>query len=738
MLDSKIVGNSSGLESDGPRTLRFGLFDLDLRAGELRRNGVRVKLQEQPFQILARLLERPGDVVTREELRERLWSANTFVDFDHSLNAAIRRLRDALGDSAENPRFVETVARRGYRFLAPVTTFPINGNGRGPQLVPAESKSGPKTPPKAWRYFGAVAAIVILVAVGIRLGLLAALLHTPQPIRISELTANPADDRVRAAAISPDGRYFAFSDETGFYLRQIETGETHPIAIPENVNVQSLAWFPDSAHMVVALGSSRWRTSLWEVSALGGNARKLADNGGRPAVSPDGQKIAFIGGSLFHEQMWLMSLDASPLLKIAGGNGDFFGPPSWSPDGTMLVFAHGTDSYGYGVNGEIQIVDIRGQPVPTVRARKAVEGLDAPIAWTSNGQLLFAVAEPPPRTPDSNLWSATVDAQGRIGSPTRLTSDTGQIFTISVTTSGKRVVYLKGVPEPDVYVAKLDRTGEIDEPRRLTLDDRQDIPYDWTPDSKEVIFTSDRGGELNIYKQGIDQTIADLVVRSSHPLVESRLSSDGTQLLYVEYPRWGEPNSTIPLMRVPLAGGTPVKILEDNWVSNHQCARAPATTCVYSVANGHDLTFYTFDPFRGKGNQILRIEDDLPHAFNWSLSPDGTTLAVTKGKAESETRIRLVPLNGGVERWLKIPVSTSSLDWAADSRSLWAGSSSSDEENELLNIDLQGHARSVWRPRKKAVGWAIPSRDGRALALYVGSVSANVWMIERQPQKARW
>jgi len=731
MLDSKLVGNTSGLENEGPRTLRFGLFELDLRAAELRRNGVRVKLQEQPFQILAHLLERPGDVVTREELRERLWPANTFVDFDHSLNAAIRRLRDALGDSAENPRFVETVARRGYRFLAPVTALPINGNGHGPQVIPQESHPRTNRPRRTWQYPAAVATVAILVAVGIRLGLLAAHVGAPRPIRVSQLTANPADDRVRAAAISPDGRYFAFSDETGFYLRQIETGETHPIVIPENLKAQSVAWFPDSAHMVVGLGSSRWQTGLWEVSALGGNARKLADPGGRPAVSPDGQTIAFIGGSRFHEQMWLMSLDGTPARKIAGGNGDFFGPPAWSPDGTMLAFAHGTDSYGYGVNGEIQIVDIRSQPAPALRARKAVEGLDAPIAWTADGHLLFAVAEPPPRTPDSNLWSATVDGQGRIGSPTRLTSDTGQIFTISVTTSGKRVVYLKGIPEPDVYVAKLDRTGQIDEPQRLTLDDRQDIPYDWTPDGKEVIFTSDRGGELNIYKQGIDQTIADLVVRSSHPLVESRLSSDGTQLLYVEYPRWGEANSTIPLMRVPLAGGTPVKILEGNWITNHQCARPPATTCVYSVANGHDLTFYTFDPLGGKGSQILRIEDDLPHAFNWSLSPDGTTLAITKGKAESETRIRLVPLNGGVERRLTMPVSTASLDWSADSRSLWASSSSSDEENELLNIDLQGHARTVWRPKKKSVGWAIPSRDGRSLALYVGSVSANVWMMER-------
>jgi len=88
------------------------VFELDLRAGELRRNGSKIRLQEQPFQILVTLLEHPGEVVTREELRSKLWPADTFVDFDHSLNAAIRRLRDALGDSADRPRFVETVARR--------------------------------------------------------------------------------------------------------------------------------------------------------------------------------------------------------------------------------------------------------------------------------------------------------------------------------------------------------------------------------------------------------------------------------------------------------------------------------------------------------------------------------------------------------------------------------------------------------------------------------------------------
>ena len=100
--------------------LRFGIFELDLRAGELRRQGVRVRLQEQPIQVLAMLLEHPGEVVTREELQKKLWPADTFVDFDHGLNKAINKLREALGDSATSPRFVETVARRGYRFLAEV------------------------------------------------------------------------------------------------------------------------------------------------------------------------------------------------------------------------------------------------------------------------------------------------------------------------------------------------------------------------------------------------------------------------------------------------------------------------------------------------------------------------------------------------------------------------------------------------------------------------------------------
>src|SRR3954463_10434355 len=117
---------------------RFGAFEFDVRARELRKGGIRIRLQDQPFEILAMMLDRPGEVVTREELSHRLWPTGTFVDFEHSLNAAVKRLRAALGDDADNPRFVETLHRRGYRFIAPVESRD-NGmrpaNGHAPAMT---------------------------------------------------------------------------------------------------------------------------------------------------------------------------------------------------------------------------------------------------------------------------------------------------------------------------------------------------------------------------------------------------------------------------------------------------------------------------------------------------------------------------------------------------------------------------------------------------------------------------
>jgi Tol biopolymer transport system component/DNA-binding winged helix-turn-helix (wHTH) protein len=741
MLNSGVVGSGNGSASEQARTRRFGVFELDLRAGELRRSGLKVKLQDQPFQVLALLLETPGEIVTRDDLRNRLWPADTFVDFDHSLNAAIKRLRDALGDSAENPTFVETVARRGYRFLAPVSTTLANGNGSPVQPSATEMHAEP-TPRPALHFhlwWIAAAAAVVLVLFGIKLGLSLAQSHAAAPLRVSQLTANPADDRVRAAAISHDGKYLAFSDQTGFYLRQIDTGETHSIPLPAGMAVESLSWFPDSAHLIVALNGAAQPPGLWEISTLGGTPRKLQDNGRAPAVSPDGKQIAFITGLRMRNQIWLMAADGEQPRKLIGEEGDFFGSLTWSPDGTRIGYIRGRLTSAFGVSGAIEFFDVRDQHVNSLLHLASAgwfSAMSGPLAWARDGRLIYALAEPPPRQLDSNLWSVGLDPGGHaIGTPLRLTNDRGSVSSISISADGKRIVYLKGLPQPDVYVAKVEGPAAISEPVRLTLDDRQDLPFDWTPDDKAVLFISDRTGMFSIYRQAIDQTVPELLVGGSHPVLTPRLSADGSQLLYLAYPSWTDQISSTSLMRMPLAGGAPQQVLQANWISNQQCARAPATECLYSVEKDDKFTLFSFDPLQGNATQVYQVKDDLPQAYNWSLSPDGTTLAIAKGKAgDEEPRIHLIALKSGADKWLQIQGrnGVGAIDWAADSKSLWASSAGEEEEdNVLLNIDLEGHARTVWRPRNESVYWAIPSHDGRYLALHVSSSSANVWMAER-------
>jgi DNA-binding winged helix-turn-helix (wHTH) protein len=176
------------------RRVRFGAFEADLRSGELRKHGMKIKLQDQPFQILAMLLERPSEIVTREELRHKLWPADTFVDFDVGLNAAIKRLRDALGDSAESPRYVETLPRRGYRFVAAAERI---------EDLPIQSKNLTVLQPgKLWIALGLLAVILALVLSlnisGFRQRFLrasaATKVHSVAVLPLENLTGDPGQD----------------------------------------------------------------------------------------------------------------------------------------------------------------------------------------------------------------------------------------------------------------------------------------------------------------------------------------------------------------------------------------------------------------------------------------------------------------------------------------------------------------------------------------------------------------
>jgi DNA-binding winged helix-turn-helix (wHTH) protein len=156
------------------RVLHFGVFEANLQESELRKDGMRIKLQDQPFQILSILLERPGETVSREELRQRLWPADTFVDFDHSLNSSIKKLREALGDNSDNPRFIETLHRRGYRFIAPVD---------GPVATALEARRQSPSRVALW-----VAAVAIVMLSGVTAWFLRFPSHQSQVARFTQIT----------------------------------------------------------------------------------------------------------------------------------------------------------------------------------------------------------------------------------------------------------------------------------------------------------------------------------------------------------------------------------------------------------------------------------------------------------------------------------------------------------------------------------------------------------------------
>lgn len=264
--------------------IRFGVFELDLQTGELRRQGFKVKLQEQPFQVLTMLLERPGEVVTREDLQKKLWLADTFVDFERGLNRAINKLREALADDAENPHFIETLPRRGYRSLAPVEMAGTRAEGAGARqlaIVPPERPRKPEeTVPaiasRRRRVLPWVVAGVLAVVAGIaswrQLRSPATVLDRP----FYQLDLDAGPDEFSQPAISPDGMHIAFVSKRGLVMRRLDQSKTTPLAGTEG------AYYPFFSP-----------NGQWVAFFGGGKLQKVAVEGGAPiplcdAPSPSG------------------------------------------------------------------------------------------------------------------------------------------------------------------------------------------------------------------------------------------------------------------------------------------------------------------------------------------------------------------------------------------------------------------------------------------------------------------
>jgi eukaryotic-like serine/threonine-protein kinase len=317
------------------RRLRFGPFDADAATGELRRDGRAVRLQEQPFQVLIALLERPGEVVTREELRARLWPADTFGEFDQGLNTAINKLREALGDSAASPRFIETLPKRGYRFVHPIE----------PDAEPAVANvsAPPESEPKRSRTYIAIP----LALVACILAVVWAWRPLPDqslPFRHFTLRFNaPTNDAPHGLiAVSPNGHHIAIVDrgKTTIWVQDLEHPQARMIEGTEHTG--TVFWSPDSL-----------------VIGFVAETRKL-------------KKVAVKGG---------------PVTLLYEGP-EYISGASWNPDGRSIVFASGTPSSLYVVSAN------GGSPVILISAEKSTgkaeqrAGLANNTSWLSNPHFL--------------------------------------------------------------------------------------------------------------------------------------------------------------------------------------------------------------------------------------------------------------------------------------------------------------------------------------------------------------
>lgn len=722
------TGSQFGQET--PRGVtRFGQFEADFRKGELRRSGLRIKLQDQPLQILSLLLEKPGETVTREELRARLWPADTFVDFDHSLNTAIKRLRDALGDSADNPRFVETLARRGYRFIAPVS---LNDGVPASEVANLPEAKG-KTHRGLMITMGALlaAALVSGWALGRRTTIAAPAKYTERRI-----TANPSELPLESAVISRDGKYVAYSDAQGLFLRVLETNETRPIKLPPGFRPHATGWFPDGTHLLArAIDPQNNTPGLWSVSVLGAEPRKILDDVEWGVLSHDGQQIAFVRGEKGYQSLWVADKTGEKARVVLADKMSVIGAIAWSPDDRWLAFARGRYSSGhFNMTGALVAFEIStGKSIVLL----SDNWLSGSVAWSSQDRLQFARAELPPAQFDSNLWELPLNPRTMEsnGPPLRITSGPDNKVALSASGDGKKLLYLRMVEDPDVFVGELDaRTGRLNGLKRLTMDEGKDLPFAWTADSQSVLFVSNRDGASHVFRQAIDQSTAELFMGGVDSISMVRMNPEQSGVLYLASARPGQREAPNRLMGLPLSGGSPRKILESAALNNFQCAFLPSRVCLMSdEVDPSALIIYQFDEQSGDRKEVTRITDSESFDYNWTLSPDGTKLAIAKINAWSvPSSIRILEISNQHEQTIPLPpgVSAQFIDWAADSRSIWV-SAASGEKRSLVNLDLKGKIRPAFEAEKPELGWVIPSPDGKRLAILQGTRTSNAWVVER-------
>jgi len=503
--------------------IRFSTFEVNLHTGELRQRGQKVKLQEQPLQVLSALLERPGELVTREELRNKLWSADTFVDFDHSLNAAIKRLRDALGESAEAPIFIETLARRGYRFIAPV-----NGDSVSVQAP------GPSSKLRGW----AILAMIGLVFVGAAAWLIRRTIPNPE----STLTAVPLTAFSGSAvwsSFSPDGQQVTFAWDKNLGWRSSELfvqsvgGLGPPLqlthtAAPAFLSSAVTAWTPDGRWIAYERynpkpGQRPIQIVLTPAPAGGPEVVVQRINSAECGLSwsPDGRYLAFIDRDLQQEPyaIFLLQRDTLERRRLTSPPKGMFGGdrnPAFSHDGKRIAFVR-------NLNGATQVA-VLTLASGSIQMLASGPGTINSLAWAPSDRGIIYGSHV---AGFSRLWR--VSSTGGDSRPLDIGEDG---WAPAVSERAHRLAYGRGTSDSNIWRIRLGK-DKVETRSPLIASSRQDSQPEFSPDETKIVLTSDRSGPREIWVTESDGSNPIQITKLENSATgEPRWSPDGTKIAF--------------------------------------------------------------------------------------------------------------------------------------------------------------------------------------------------------------
>lgn len=563
------------------------------------------------------------------------------------------------------------------------------------------------------------------------------------------LTSNSTENPVQNGAISPDGKYLAYSDASGIHVKQVSNGVERlipkPAGVPADAGWAVRSWFPDGMQFLANVFTHAGM-SMWAVSMLGQSPRELRESAMGLEVSPDGSHIAFTSDlpGPMHEFEVADSQGDTPHMRefevadrqggnphkvLEAGKDRAFMHVHWSPDGKRLIYTR--VSFGSDPT-TIETCDLNGTNRTVVMSGSD----DSPYGglWLRDGRVVYARQEVP-QSSYSNLWQIPIDNRTSKprGQSRRITQWVdANIGSLSSTADAKLVVVQKITSQSEVYIGELGAgAARMRTPRLLTNSEAFEWPHAWTPDSNAVLFISDRNGPWSIFKQGITETTAEPLISVPQIAGGPRFTPEGGWLLFTESGKGAAP---LRLMRVRADGGAPQFVLETRSVIDFQCAHAAANICVIVEPSEDEkqVIVSALDPFKGRGKVLRTIQPETaPFRLSDGLSPDGRTLALTNLN-EPMLRIRLLSLSAGSDREIMLRSwrRTEGLDWSADGKAIYCGAFSPEGGNAFLRIDLAGNASVLWQPKDRLISWGIPSPNGRHMAMRVFANSSNLWMLE--------